>query len=406
MAGREIASLRWDAAKAARTPPPFPQRPPRPPRPPSRENMTHSAAGAAETPASSSTSAGVAARLPPGFDLPPPPPPVREPPTACRRSMSASPMLDRFEDYDSQPPTPRPSHPLVSFQVPEAGSVRKTPSARGSHSTGPSPRPRRTRSQLIDDAIQREMSGSGMALQQAVEKRRAAGWSVKQRHVQRSDVGHCCYACRQPLRDLSEEVTVWTGAAIYRRFHPACAATFVLRSNNEQSEAAEPTDIVEGYADGWRALRDDGGMGMGRPRRAVEAARQWLLSQDPNAWPSLRGDLFMTVTVVENGQKKAVPGLSAEQLRSLTTRHRLRPSSKLGGADDEGETPACTEKLECAICFTVADPANSVCVSLPCAPQHVFHAECVTPWLKKASLCPTCRKDIRPLIHPARGVSR
>ena len=230
----------------------------------------------------------------------------------------------------------------------------------------------------IDQAIRRELVGDGIALEEVVANKRSSGWAVKQRQVQRNDLGHFCHGCRQLLRDLNEEVTVWTGAAIYRRFHPACAASYILRAD---TSADRPRDVVEGYADGWRAPQTLQNI------RPVEAARQWLLSEDQRAWGSLRGDLFTTVTVTENGQKKAVPGLSHAQVKILQSKHRW--------AEDENPPDGC-ESLECAICFGA--PGSSMCVRLPCAPQHVFHLHCVLPWLKKAALCPTCRKDLRALL--------
>ncbi|CAE8711124.1 unnamed protein product [Polarella glacialis] len=209
----------------------------------------------------------------------------------------------------------------------------------------------------IDQAIQREMLGDGMALDQAVASKKGAGWAVKQRTAQRCDLGHCCYGCRQPLRDLHEEVTVWTGAAIYRRFHPACAASYVLRADGEggaSGSRGRPSDVVEGYADGWRAPRDS--LSGNRP---VDAARQWLLSQDPRAYGNLRGDLFTTVTVIdENGVKKAVPGLSHEQVRTLQTKHRWVPDE-----DEEGEAEG-EEPDVCAICFGAPDSKGPPCVRL------------------------------------------
>lgn len=257
----------------------------------------------------------------------------------------------------------------------------------------------------IDEAIQREFMGEGLALEQAVDARRDAGWAVKHRHLQKSDVGHCCCACRQPLRDMNEEVVVWTGAAIYRRFHPRCAASYMLRADSEKSNAASGScdvpapDVVEGYADGWRVPRDEPSLGAGtRPRRAVEAARQWLLSQDPSAFAALRGDLFSVVTIMENGKKKAVPGLSHEQLNILQTRHRWRPQD---GCGDDGDGLL---QPECPICFAGLDARAPPCVRLPCAPQHICHIDCIWPWLKKASICPVCRKDLRPLL-PTRCAS-
>lgn len=248
---------------------------------------------------------------------------------------------------------------------------------------------RRPAASSIDQAIQREFIGDGMALEEAVANKKSSGWAVKRRTAQRGDLGHCCHGCKQPLRGLNEEVTVWTGAAIYRRFHPACAASYVLRAGADgEGSASGNQDVVEGYADGWRALRDGGA-------RPVEAARQWLLSQDQGRnWGSLRGDLFTTVTVTENGKKKAVPGLSHEQMRLLQTKHKWH-----GAGEDDHEHGQCEEPDECAVCFCGLDAKGPLCVRLPCAPQHIFHLACVQPWLRKASLCPTCRRDIRPLLQ-------
>ncbi|CAJ1354675.1 unnamed protein product [Effrenium voratum] len=271
---------------------------------------------------------------------------------------------------------------LPSFDRPQAyaSALRDLPLSQASGSSRSSAsRKCRPAASPIDQAIRRELVGDGIALEEVVESKRSSGWAVKQRQAQRNDLGHFCYGCRQPLRDLNEEVTVWTGAAIYRRFHPACAASYVLRADG--SEQRNPADVVEGYADGWRAPREY--------VRPVAAARQWLLSEDQRAWGSLRGDLFTTVTVTENGKKKAVPGLSHEQLRLLQAQHRwVERSSSLSGE----------EALECAVCFCAPD-SSSLCIRLPCAPQHVFHLNCVLPWLKKASLCPTCRTDLRPLLR-------
>jgi len=267
---------------------------------------------------------------------------------------------------------------LLAPMVPPRRAESQVSSSRASRSSTNSRK--RLLPSPIDQAIRRELVGDGIALEEVVANKRASGWAVKQRQAQRNDLGHFCYGCRQLLRDLNEEVTVWTGAAIYRRFHPACAASYMLRADGCEEGRH---DIVEGYADGWRAPREH--------VRPVEAARQWLLSEDQRAWGSLRGDLFTTVTVTENGKKKAVPGLSHEQLRILQTKHRWVEDAEPGG--DSGP-------LECAICFCA--PGSGTCVRLPCAPQHVFHLSCVLPWLKKASLCPTCRTDLRSLLDQTR----
>jgi len=424
-------ALAASAQLAMRTLPPFPGRPPRAP-------VAGCVAVGPELP---SAAAEAESTQRPGTALSPGPPPsileLRGPwPGPSRRAASEVPELTaslRMQRSRSAGPPPclpalpeegdgwrhevtrreqsldearRPApvlRNLAAFERPQAyaaalrgAQALQRPAAVGG---GCGRRAFRSPVDAIDEAIQRELIGDGIALDEAVASRAGAGWAVKQRHLQKSDVGHCCHGCRQPLRDLSEEVTVWTGAAIYRRFHPACAASYVLRADGQSgggssgsSTGAAPSgsreDIVEGYADGWRAPR------AGRP--AVEAARRWLLSRDPRAWPSLRGDLFTTVTVVaEDGQKKAVPGLSHDQLKTLQTQHRWQPAS--------GDSADATEP-ECAICFGPPEPGGPPCVRLPCAPQqHVFHVACVLPWLRKASLCPTCRQDLRPLLSTTSG---
>jgi alpha-D-ribose 1-methylphosphonate 5-triphosphate synthase subunit PhnH len=46
---------------------------------------------------------------------------------------------------------------------------------------------------------------------------------------------------------------------------------------------------------------------------------------------------------------------------------------------------------ECAVCcFELAD--EDVAVVLVCA--HVFHEECIIPWLKLHASCPVCRREV------------
>eukprot|EP00930_Biecheleria_cincta_P073012 TRINITY_DN60350_c0_g1_i1.p1 TRINITY_DN60350_c0_g1~~TRINITY_DN60350_c0_g1_i1.p1 ORF type:complete len:430 (-),score=56.48 TRINITY_DN60350_c0_g1_i1:340-1629(-) len=407
-------------AAAGAAPPPFPSRPPRPasparaspadeepsaPPPPAIRRMMpmppdldfdvawrvgHSGLGTCSSHSSAEPRRRAASAFPPTLE-----PLMEEPQEPTWRSSSACsslPIIHNLANFD-RPQAYRaslkevPGVPVRRSMSQASGSskssARSNASGRGI-ARRPAPSP-------IDQAIQRELIGDGIALEEVVANKKNSGWAVKQRTAQRGDLGHCCHGCRQPLRGLNEEVTVWTGAAIYRRFHPACAANYVLRAGAEGG-ASGSQDIVEGYADGWRAPRESGAA------RPVEAARQWLLSQDQGRnWGSLRGDLFTTVTVTENGKKKAVPGLSHEQMRLLQTKHRWH-----GCEGEDQEHGECEDPDECAVCFSALDAKGPLCVRLPCAPQHIFHLGCVQPWLRKASLCPTCRRDIRPLLQEKR----
>ena len=52
------------------------------------------------------------------------------------------------------------------------------------------------------------------------------------------------------------------------------------------------------------------------------------------------------------------------------------------------------DEHECAICLLDYSVGEMV-RQLPC--QHLFHAECLLPWLRKHVTCPMCRKPLRDL---------
>ena len=48
------------------------------------------------------------------------------------------------------------------------------------------------------------------------------------------------------------------------------------------------------------------------------------------------------------------------------------------------------EQKRCTVCFTEFEPNEDV-KFLFC--MHIFHQECIDPWLKENSTCPICKKD-------------
>lgn len=50
-----------------------------------------------------------------------------------------------------------------------------------------------------------------------------------------------------------------------------------------------------------------------------------------------------------------------------------------------------TSNKVCSICYNQFEKDEKI-LQLPC--KHIFHKECIKPWLKKNKKCPNCRNDI------------
>ena len=55
--------------------------------------------------------------------------------------------------------------------------------------------------------------------------------------------------------------------------------------------------------------------------------------------------------------------------------------------------------FECAICQEQFERTSVVC-QMPCHIKHIFHSECIKPWIKKQNACPLCKLAI-PVDIPA-----
>lgn len=110
-------------------------------------------------------------------------------------------------------------------------------------------------------------------------------------------------------------------------------------------------------------------------QRAVYAASQSLPRFDVNQMTY--ENLLLLDSAPLSALERAKKGLSAEQLRTI---HSVLIHT------DSSSSP------QCSICqedFHQNDPA----LCLPHC-QHVFHGECLGPWLTDHSLCPNCRRSV------------
>ncbi|OAV86958.1 hypothetical protein PTTG_29643 [Puccinia triticina 1-1 BBBD Race 1] len=46
---------------------------------------------------------------------------------------------------------------------------------------------------------------------------------------------------------------------------------------------------------------------------------------------------------------------------------------------------------ECTICQEDLSQVGKTVVQLPCHPSHLFHRDCIQPWIEKNASCPICR---------------
>ena len=49
------------------------------------------------------------------------------------------------------------------------------------------------------------------------------------------------------------------------------------------------------------------------------------------------------------------------------------------------------QKKECQVCFDQFKDEDKL-YKLPC--KHLFHTECILPWLDKHNTCPSCRHEL------------
>ncbi|KAF7144661.1 hypothetical protein RHSIM_Rhsim04G0080700 [Rhododendron simsii] len=97
-------------------------------------------------------------------------------------------------------------------------------------------------------------------------------------------------------------------------------------------------------------------------------------------------------SIMQDKQKKASNKLRKgiyipprRRWRSLNLYYRDNARNILNEKDKKEDD---NDYYRCAICLEDFEPRQEVMVS-PCS--HVFHGECILPWVKSSSRCPVCR---------------
>lgn len=127
----------------------------------------------------------------------------------------------------------------------------------------------------------------------------------------------------------------------------------------------------------------------------------------------------MRATGADNDPKRAETLLAGMEIASddLIRRYeKLRTGSE---EDVDGcaicrddlldKAPDVTDTQDVVTLYAVLPfhPEPDCIIAFPCAGKHLFHRDCLAPWLARKTTCPTCRFDIDPLsltLQPSRGL--
>lgn len=209
------------------------------------------------------------------------------------------------------------------------------------------------------------------------------------RPTNKRDLGHLCNWCRRPFNCLGMEIVAELHGGPSVRYHSGCWRRCISGKNAHsephtraptpvvvedagaqpeavsvtRSEPLAPANVVAAYADEWR-----------RSQSCRNSSRR------PPAGPRSRSRVdtnlgMQDLVSVEgsSGQRMISVGFSLQDIEGIKGRWSC----------------ASEEAGECAICFSNCRAP----LRLPC--KHNFCASCVEPWLRKCSLCPMCRGDLR-----------
>jgi hypothetical protein len=85
------------------------------------------------------------------------------------------------------------------------------------------------------------------------------------------------------------------------------------------------------------------------------------------------------------------PPASADAIAALKTVNIAPLPTSDGGRPDGDDMPCCAV---CTEVFELNEPAKQMPVCL-----HVYHSECLLPWLRSHASCPSCRREVETSSH-------
>jgi hypothetical protein len=118
---------------------------------------------------------------------------------------------------------------------------------------------------------------------------------------------------------------------------------------------------------------------------SAAAADAWSPRSDHG--PALDG-LLMRRRRRMHQQRRRVPSRLAHIAAGAASASSPSPAASPASAP-----PAAPESPSCAVCLLDFEAGQRV-AELPCSPAHVFHRQCIVPWLRTRKTCPLCLHEI------------
>ncbi|KAJ3683786.1 hypothetical protein LUZ60_014013 [Juncus effusus] len=208
---------------------------------------------------------------------------------------------------------------------------------------------------------------------------------------------HWCYQCRQRVRPHRNRHTVC----------PFCDSGFIVELQDFDSFPSfnfHPDPRHVSIMEAIHSMMHQGGMiGISNAQNPRHVSSLFSDS-DSGPWLLFRGQLPRHVADSHwsAGDYFVGPGLDdlIEQLSSQTDSSRRGPPPASRDAIDSLHVVRIEQRhlngeLNCAVCkerFVIGTEGRE----MPC--EHVYHEECIVPWLEQHNSCPVCRYEL-----PAQG---